>query len=71
MQETMFLVGFSLIFIGIILILISSIRSAKVEYAFGGFIGPIPFGWANTKQGLVLIIILLFLVAFLLYRLRF
>ena len=70
MQESIFVIGFVFILFGILLIIISSIKTNKVEYAFGGFIGPIPFGWANTKQGVILIIIILFLLTILLYRLK-
>ncbi|MBU5689650.1 MAG: hypothetical protein QXM68_00995 [Candidatus Aenigmatarchaeota archaeon] len=59
MQDNLFVVGFALIFLGMIIIIISSLKSSKVEYAFGGFIGPIPFGWASSKYGLILVILTL------------
>ena len=68
-----FEIGFALIFIGILLIIIgfflitfSSIKESKVEIAVGGFIGPIPFGFATSKELLILIIIisLIFFILF-------
>lgn len=58
MQEKLFLIGIGLIFLGIFITIISSLLSGsgKVEYGFGGFIGPIPFGWATNKNMLYAII---------------
>jgi uncharacterized protein (TIGR00304 family) len=64
-------VGISLIFIGIIIIIFGSISQAtktdsKTKVAFGGFIGPIPFGFGNDKQ-LVYFVIILSAVIFILF----
>ncbi len=58
MQEKLFLIGIGLIFLGIFITIIASFLSGsgKVEYGVGGFIGPIPFGWASNKNMLYVII---------------
>ncbi len=50
-------IGIALIFIGIILIIAGSVSSnkGKVEWGVGGFIGPIPFGFTNSKNMLYFI----------------
>ncbi len=67
MKETSFLfLGFLLIFVGIFLVLISLFKSSskvKVEWAVGGFVGPIPFGFATKSWLLWLIILILFIYA--------
>ena len=54
--------GMFFVFLGIILITLYSFYSSKenvhVEFAVGGFIGPIPFGFATQKDLLMLIIVL-------------
>lgn len=68
MEEKILLIGIVLIFVGIILTIISAFLSNKrVEYGFGGFIGPIPFGWATNQKMLMIIVILMMI--FLLYML--
>lgn len=70
MQEKLFLLGIILIFLGVFITIISSLLSGsdKIEYGFGGFIGPIPFGWASNKRMLYsvmtfsLIVLILFLI---------
>ena len=47
------LIGFLLIFIGVIL----SAKNENVKFGFGGFIGPIPFGFANDPNILVLVLL--------------
>ena len=54
-------IGFVVVLIGIALIIVGSVISAtksktKTYFGFGGFIGPIPFGFANKKEILYLII---------------
>jgi len=71
MQEKLLLIGLALIFIGILITIIASFFGGKkVEYAFGGFIGPIPFGWASNEKMLLVILILLFVISLLLFFLR-
>ncbi|MFH8080932.1 MAG: hypothetical protein QXO84_03600 [Candidatus Aenigmatarchaeota archaeon] len=67
MEENIFLLGIFLVLIGVFLIILSSFRG-KVEYGFGGFIGPIPFGWATNQKILIIIIILMMLLILFLYR---
>jgi uncharacterized membrane protein len=50
------LLGFVLVVIGMVL---TTLRAkVRVEWAFGGFIGPIPFGFASREDWLRLIIAL-------------
>ncbi|MEM5777601.1 MAG: hypothetical protein QXJ06_04110 [Candidatus Aenigmatarchaeota archaeon] len=72
MEEKLFLIGIFLIFIGFLLTFISAFLggSKKVDFAFGGFIGPIPFGWATNEKMLILIIIIMLIFLFSLFFLR-
>lgn len=67
-MEKLVLIGFVIILIGILFILIGSLTTSKtsVKYAFGGFIGPIPFGFFNDKKIFYILIglMVLFLVLF-------
>lgn len=72
MVEQLILIGFIVAIIGILLIIVGNILSTikykdKFSFAFGGFIGPIPFGFANRKELLYLIIALsvILIIAFL------
>lgn len=57
-MENLITIGLILLFVGIILIIVGSISSAKnVKFGFGGFIGPIPFGFANDPRLLWIVII--------------
>jgi len=58
-MKDLFLLGFILIFVGILLIIISAISSAegKTKFAFFGFIGPIPFGFGNSQELLKIAIV--------------
>ncbi len=46
--------GFVLLIVAVILIITGSLlgaeKSGKVEWSVGGFIGPIPFGWASSPE---------------------
>ena len=71
MQELFVKFGIILIFVGFIILLIGAIlgtKSENVKFGFGGFIGPIPFGFANDPRmlALVLIISIIMFVFFLL-----
>jgi len=58
-MENLIIIGIVLLFVGIIFILVGSISSSKnVKFGFGGFIGPIPFGFANDPRLLWIIIII-------------
>ncbi len=70
-MEELIKIGLLLIFAGMLLTVIGALLSAKgedVKVAVGGFIGPIPFGFANDTKLLVLVIALslICLIAFLL-----
>ena len=71
-KDWLLIFGIIFIFLGIILITLysfySSKESAHVEFAIGGFIGPIPFGFATQKELLIIIMILsiVFLIIFVL-----
>ncbi len=63
-MEELIKIGIVVIFTGMLLTIIGILLSAKTEnvkVAVGGFIGPIPFGFANDTKLLVLLIIALFL----------
>lgn len=63
-SEKLMFFAFVLIFIGIALLIISSILSlnekgkTKTELAFGGFIGPVPIGFFSSKQAFWMWIVL-------------
>jgi len=66
-------IGILIILIGVILLIvgIASKTKGKIEWAFGGFIGPIPFGAASREDLLKLIIFIsvIFLCVFILLNL--
>jgi len=65
MNEKLFFIGIMLIIIGSFIIFVASLIDSKnVKFAFGGFIGFIPFGFANDAQMLLILIILMILVLF-------
>ena len=51
-MKELFILGFALIFIGTLLIIISFLSNSegKTSFAFFGFIGPVPFGFANSRE---------------------
>lgn len=63
MAENLVLIGIVLLFIAITLIVIGSLGSKNIKVGIGGFIGPIPFGWANDPKMLPWIILLTAIVA--------
>lgn len=53
MEQNIILLGFVFIIIGIVLLIFGAIggnSSVKTKIAFGGFIGPIPFGFASEPR---------------------
>jgi len=61
MESTILLLGIALILIGFFLVLLSallSLKAGKAEVAVGGFIGPIPFGFATSKNMLIAVMLL-------------
>ena len=74
MEEQLIPIGFLLIFVGIVIIMIGSLLSTsksktRVEWGFGGFIGPIPFGAASRGDilKLIMIVSLFFFILFLIF----
>ena len=62
MENLVVLLGAVVILIGILLILIGSLMNgekSEIKVGFGGFIGPIPFGFANEKGMLCTVIVLI------------
>jgi len=73
MSQHLITIGIVLIFIGFSLVFIGSLLSSqksgsKVEWGVGGFIGPIPFGFASSKNMfyITLALVVTFFVIFLL-----
>lgn len=64
-MEQLVPIGIALVFIGFILIAVGSVSQSKgdVHVGFGGFIGPIPFGWATSKPMLCAVIGIVFVMA--------
>ncbi|HLC51313.1 MAG TPA: hypothetical protein VJH90_02980 [archaeon] len=64
-------VGIVLLITSIVLIFVGALtsKSENVKVGFGGFIGPIPFGWANDPRFLW-VIIGISIVFFILFWLR-
>jgi len=75
LPENLIPIGVVVIFLGFFIILLGALmgtRDSKVEWAFGGFIGPVPFGFASKKEWLKFIIVvsLIFLLVFVLLNRR-
>ena len=70
MDERIILLGFALVFVGMVVMIIGSALGTKGKsgsgFAVGGFIGPIPFGWATDKP-LLYAVIAISVVMFLLF----
>ncbi len=61
MEQFLVLLGIALVFIGMVIIIIGSLLGTgkgEVKVGIGGFIGPIPFGFASERGMLYLVIIL-------------
>ena len=59
------IVGFLLVFIGTLKHISSS--ETNSEFAFVGFIGPIPFGFGSSKQAIIFALALMVLIFLLLF----
>ncbi|MBI4163098.1 MAG: DUF131 domain-containing protein [Candidatus Aenigmarchaeota archaeon] len=59
------IIGFLLIIIGIVVLMIGAAKQGNAKIAVGGFIGPIPFGWANDSEMMKYIIIMAVIVTIL------
>ncbi len=79
MKIAMLILGFALIMIGLTIMLLAvkekQETKQKVQIGIGGFIGPIPFGFFNSKQALLLwittlvLMIILFAILSIMFRL--
>ncbi len=72
MEENLIKLGVMLILLGFFLVFagaVIGVREGNVKFGFGGFIGPIPFGFANDPRMLWIIIAIsiLMLVLFFLF----
>ncbi|RLJ09584.1 MAG: TIGR00304 family protein [Candidatus Aenigmatarchaeota archaeon] len=71
MDERIIILGVLVIFIGMFLIIAGSLvgKQGRVEWGIGGFIGPIPFGFATNKNMLygIVAVSLIMLAVYLLF----
>jgi len=69
MEQSVILVGIILVFLGMLLIVAGSLlgKSGRIEWGVGGFIGPIPFGFASSKSMLYFVVFSLLLIALILF----
>lgn len=66
--------GFVLVFLGMILLVIGALQNAgktKTDFAFGGIIGFIPFGFASDPRMFWIMVALLILILILMKAGRF
>ena len=63
MSDQLIFLGFVIILIGILVVILSS-SSKNVKFAFGGFIGPVPFGFGNDPKLVWMIVFITLLVLF-------
>tara|TARA_Y100000031_G_C8203459_1_gene377435 strand:+ start:575 stop:808 length:234 start_codon:yes stop_codon:yes gene_type:complete len=73
MAQNLISIGILVIFIGFILILIGTLSSQKsdTKVAVGGFVGFIPFGFANDKNMLKIIMVIMVFLALLYFLLSY
>lgn len=62
MELNLVAVGLILIILGFVIVVIS-LTKGEAKVGFGGFIGPIPFGWASDPNILKLIIAITAIIA--------
>jgi len=68
-MEQLITIGIIVVFIGIVIIIIGSIigmQKGETKAGFGGFIGPIPFGFAS-ERGMLYVVIAIALTMFILF----
>ena len=70
--DNLVVLGFIAVIIGVVLIVVGALQGGNAKVAVGGFIGPIPFGWANDPRMLQLVIALslVALVVFIIFSLK-
>lgn len=69
-MDMLILAGVIFLFLGIVLIIIGTSKSSTVKVGVGGFIGPIPFGFANSPLVMYIIIGLMAFTMIIWYLLR-
>lgn len=62
-MNELFWIGLVCTLVGIVLLALSFAKKVRVEVGIGGFIGPIPFGFATQHWLLLLIAVLCLVVA--------
>ena len=72
MEQHVILLGVVLIFLGMLLVFAGSLlgKQGKIEWGIGGFIGPIPFGFASNKAMLYILVALLLVTGLILLAFR-
>ena len=76
MDERLITIGIVMTILGIMLTMIGAVLTAfrakgvKTEWAFGGFIGPIPFGFATKSWLLQLVILISFILLLVIFILN-
>ncbi len=72
MEINLAAVGIILVFLGIAVILMAALGSKDVKVGFGGFIGFLPFGWANEPAMLkwVIAITAVIAIVFIIFMLK-
>jgi len=73
MKVNLLVVGLALILIGILIVIFSSLSGTEkyeTKIAVGGFVGPIPFGWANDPKMFKWILVLIAAVAALFFFMK-
>ena len=63
-------VGLVIILVGIAIVFLGALQAKDTKIAFGGFIGPIPFGFINDKKMLPVLVgfLLLAIIFYMLMR---
>ncbi|HDD05068.1 MAG TPA: hypothetical protein ENF51_01085 [Candidatus Aenigmarchaeota archaeon] len=64
-------IGILTILLGFFITFLALLREGETKFAIGGFIGPIPFGFANEPSLLLLVIILVFFLMIVFLLLQF
>jgi len=70
MNELLLSLGIVLVILGFLLLILAA-KPAEGEWAVGGFIGPVPFGFASSHPALYLLILILAVLAVLLFLGKF
>lgn len=71
METNLVTLGILLIFIGFVLLFTGSMGKGDTKVGVGGFIGPIPFGWANDPEMMKFVIAITIIAAAIYFLLFF